>query len=162
MAERRKARAAERDPVTQPVHAKVEASSASRANPFPWLRRKEAPPPAYFVRLSAHGEPAKEDPIPLNGREITFGTDPTQATIVLDHDSLSALHARLRRSEDHVFTLLDQNSVAGTWVNYDLIPKEGHVLRHGDVVHFGKLFYRFVLAKPPSVSKPSIQPIETR
>lgn len=160
LAERRKARAAQFDPVTQPVHSKADATGPTRANPFPWLRRRDAPPPAYFVRLTADGNPAKGDPIPLSGREITFGTDPTQATVVLDHPSLSHLHARLRHAEDDTFTLLDQNSVAGTWVNYELIPQEGCVLKHGDIIHFGQLTYRFVLAKSPTVPKPTITPIK--
>jgi hypothetical protein len=159
LSERRKARSAQLDPVTQPVHGKVESPSATRANPFPWLRRKEAPPPAYFVRLTADGKPAKDDPIPLNGREITFGSDPTQATVVLDHPSLSDLHARLHRAENNEFTLLDQNSTAGTWVNYEISPQEGVILKHGDMIHFGKLTYRFVLAKPPALPKPTITPI---
>jgi hypothetical protein len=161
LAERRKAQAAQNDPVTQPVHAKLDVSTASvsRANPFPWLRRSEAPPPAYFVRLTADGTPSKGDPIALNGREITFGTDPTQATVVLDHPSLSLLHARLRHAEDGSYTLLDQNSTAGTWVNYDVIPQEGRVLKHGDMINFGHLMYRFVLAKPPATSKPTITPL---
>jgi pSer/pThr/pTyr-binding forkhead associated (FHA) protein len=56
---------------------------------------------------------------------------------------------------------MDQNSVAGTWVNYDPITKEGRVLKHGDVVNFGHLTYRFVLAKPPSATKPIITPLKT-
>lgn len=158
LAERRKARAAQIDPLTQPVPGSAEAPSAPRTNPFPWLRRKTPPPPAYFVKLMEDGSPGKGDPVPLSGPEITFGTDPTQATHVLDHPSLAALHARLHHDENGNFTLLDQNSVAGTWVNFDPIPPDGRLLRHGDVVHFGQLTYRFVLAKPPAIPKPTITP----
>ncbi len=160
LAERRKARAAQLDPVTQPL-ASAQTSAAARAvpAPFPWLRRKAATPPAYFVKLTSDGAPAVGDPVPLTGREMTFGTDPTQATTVLDHPSLSGLHARLRHTEDNKFLLMDQNSVAGTWVNYDPITaKEGCLLKHGDVVNFGHLTYRFVLTKPPAASKPVITP----
>jgi len=94
----------------------------------------------------------------LLGHELTFGTDPTQATTVLDDPSLSALHSRLRHTEGNIFLLMDQNTVAGTWVNYDSITKEGCVLKHGDVVNFGHLTYRFVLTKPPAASKPTITP----
>ena len=162
IAERRKTRSAKTDPLTQPVPAKVEAATnAGRANPFPWLRRRDPPAPAYLARLDADGSPFAADPIALIGREITFGSDPTQATVVFDHPSLSLLHARLRREPDGSYTLLDQNSIAGTWVNYELVPREGQVLRHGDVIHFGNLTYRFVLAKPPAPRKPTITPIKT-
>lgn len=158
LAERRRLRAQKDDPVTQPVPVKVEPAASQRAAPFPWLRRKTSTPLAYFVRLTAEGQPSSGDPIGLSGQEITFGTDPTQAAHILDHASVSPLHARLRISEKGTFQLLDQNSVAGTWVNFEPLPKEGRMLKHGDVVHFGQLTYRFVLSKPPATIKPTITP----
>ncbi len=150
------------DPVTQPVSvAAVEPRNAPapRANPFPWLRRKPPAPPAYFAKLTADRSPAPGDPIPLYGRELTFGTDPTQATNVLDHPSVSGLHARLRQDDDDQYTLADQNSTAGTWLNYEPVPSTGRTLRHGDVVNFGQLTYRFVLTKPPKTPKPVVTPL---
>ncbi|PWH12110.1 MAG: hypothetical protein DDG60_15020 [Anaerolineae bacterium] len=159
LAERRRIRALHLDPVTQPVF--TGEPSASRSNPFPWLKRKTAAPIAYFVKLTLDGQPAAGDPIPLTGRELTFGTDPTQATNVLDHPSLSPLHARLRQDENGNFILQDQNSVAGTWVNYELAPKDGWTLRHGDVIHFGELTYRFIFTKPPAAKKPIVTSLTT-
>jgi len=100
------------------------------------------------------------DPIPLPLGETTFGQDPTQASHLFGDASISALHARLRHSSDGQFTLFDQNSVAGTWVNYQPAPAEGHLLRHGDVVHFGSLTYRFVASKPPVTPKPTLTPLK--
>ncbi len=157
LAERRRARNRNLDPVTQPIHTSAEPKKdAPRANPFPWLRRKAPPPPAYFVPLTPDGLPARGDPIPLTGREMTFGTDPTQATNVLDHLSVSPLHARLRLTDEGAFLFMDQNSIAGTWVNYESISNEGRFLKHGDMVNFGQFMYRFVLGKPPAASKPTI------
>jgi len=158
LAERRKARARETDPVTQPVAATIEPPSQQRPNPFPWIRRKSIAPPAYFVKLTADGQPLPGDPVPLSHREISFGTDPTQATHILDHPSVSPLHARLRMDETGTFHLVDQNSVAGTWVNFEPISKDGSVLKHGDMVHFGQFTYRFVLSKAPAILKPTITP----
>jgi len=158
LAERRRARAMRFDPLTQPVKVETDKAS-SRANPFPWLRRKAPPPTAYFVKLTLDGQPASGDPVPLTGRELTFGTDPTQATNVFDHPSLSPLHARLRQDENGNFIIIDQNSVAGTWVNYEPAPKDGCTLRHGDVIHFGQLTYRFIFTKPPAPHKPVITPL---
>lgn len=160
LAERRRARARRFDPLTQPVKAETEKTGA-RSNPFPWLKRKSPPPTAYFVRLTMDGQPASGDPIPLTGRELTFGTDPTQATNVFDHPSLSPLHARLRQDEHGNFILLDQNSIAGTWVNYEPAPKDGFTLKHGDVIHFGQLTYRFIFTKPPAPQKPVVTPFAT-
>ena len=139
LAERRRERARNTDPVTQPVPVIIEPQGQPRANPFPWLRRKNITPVAYFVKLTADGQPSSGDPIALNNREMTFGADPTQATIVLDHPSISPLHARLRMNETGNFQLVDQNSVAGTWVNFELISRDGRILKHGDMVHFGQL-----------------------
>ena len=158
LAERRRAQARKNDPVTQPVVAGIEAPHTARSAPFPWLRRKGVTPTAYFVKLTAEGQPSSGDPIGLTGHEMTFGTDPTQASQLLDDPSISALHARLRMQESGGFQLIDQNSIAGTWVNFEAIPKEGQNLKHGDVVHFGQLTYRFVLSKPPSTIKPTITP----
>ena len=164
LAERRKAFAAKHDPVTQPVTVVVEKGAAAGANPFPWLKRKESTAPASLERLNPDGSAGSGEPIALHGLEITFGSDPTQATIVLDHPSISLLHARLLRSVDDasVYTLLDQKSVAGTWVNYDQITPAGRALAHGDVIQFGSLSFCFELAKPPKAIKPTVTPISEK
>ena len=158
LAEQRKARLRNIDPVTQPVIVTFEQPGVQRPNPFPWLRRKATSPAAYFVKLTVDGQPLSGDPIPLNNREMIFGTDPTQATNILDHPSISPLHARLRMNESGSFQLVDNNSVAGTWVNYEPISRDGCLLKHGDMVHFGQFTYRFVLSKPPISRKPTITP----
>lgn len=159
-AERRKAQQRKMDPVTQPLEAHIEPPSKPAQASFPWMRRKAAPPQAYLVKLTPDRQPAPGDPISLSAVEMTIGTDPTQSTHVLGDASISPLHARLRRDEQGNFLLLDQNSIAGTWVNHQLILPEGHLLNHGDVVNFGKLTYRFVSGKPPVAKKPKITSIK--
>jgi hypothetical protein len=161
IAERRSIRARQLDPVTQPVKAANEPPSSPKAskNPFPWLRRKAPPPPAYLVRLTSDLQPSPgSDPIALSAPEMTFGADPTQATNVLGDACIAPLHARIVRNGKE-FLLSDNNSVAGTWLNYESIPQEGRILAHGDVVNFGKLTYRFVLGKPPKPQKPTLTPL---
>ncbi len=87
---------------------------------------------------------------------MIFGTDPVQCTQIMDDPSISSVHARLRQIDDGGFLLLDNSSIAGTWVNYEPVPREGHRLRHGDMVHFGQLMYRFMLTVPPTASTPKI------
>jgi hypothetical protein len=151
------------DPVTQPVKIQqAEPPSKKKQAARPLWRRGERErvqdAPAYLTRLRADGEPLTGNPIPLSEQETTFGTDPVQATLVLDHPSVADLHARLKRTEGGDFLLSDNNSVGGTWVNYDSIPKSGRVLKHGDVVHFGQLMYRFTLKNPPAEIEPKITP----
>lgn len=159
--QRRAARRAFEDPLTQPVPIAIEPSTAPKDKsrlPRPRSRLQVTEAPAWLIRLSGEGEPATGNPIPLAEKEVTFGTDPVQATFVLDDPSISPLHARLKQTDDGSFLLYDVNSVAGTWVNYEPIPPTGRRLSHGDVVHFGQLMYRFQLRVPPSTSKPKILP----
>jgi pSer/pThr/pTyr-binding forkhead associated (FHA) protein len=78
----------------------------------------------------------------------TFGSDPLEAKHVLDDATVSPLHARLdvRRG---TFTLADLGSSSGTWVNGERLSAP-RILRHGDVIRFGRLSFQFLLRKPPT------------
>jgi hypothetical protein len=165
----REAKRTYEDPLTQPIQTvqEIPAPVVSEEKP----KRKSKPrskktvttskskpisAPASFIRLTSDGQPATANPIQLLEKEITIGTDPVQSSHVLDDPSLSPLHARLRQTDDGGYLLFDNNTIAGTWVNYELIPREGYHLSHGDVVHFGRLIYRFTLRTPPTASRPKI------
>jgi len=165
--ERQEARRRKTDPVTQPVPIQQAEPPSKRkgfrkgkqASHLPWMRVDRLQnAPAHFIQLGNNGEPLTGHPIPLIEKEITFGTDPIQSAYVLDHPSVAALHARLKQTDKGDFLLTDNGTVAGTWVNYEPIPKEGRILNHGDVVNFGQLTYRFALRKPPTDSEPKIIP----
>lgn len=155
------------DPVTQPVTVLTEppAPAIKRSKTLPrrgsWLQPVPRAPrlpeaPAYLYRLTNGGEPASILPIPLVEKELTLGTDPVQCTRVLDDPSISPLHARIKQTPDGGFMLYDHGSVAGTWVNYDPVTREGYRLAHGDRIHFGQLLYRFELNQPEAVPEPQI------
>ncbi len=162
-------RRAEADPLTQTIQqvgGKEEPAPLALA-PKPKKRRspskktesasksgKEAM--ASFVRINPDGQFAAVAPIPLAEQEIVFGTDPVQCGQILDDLSISSVHARLRLTDDQGYLLQDNNSIAGTWVNYEPVPREGHRLVHGDMVHFGQLMYRFMLKVPTAISPPKI------
>jgi predicted component of type VI protein secretion system len=81
----------------------------------------------------------------------------------LSDSSVDAIHARLVHQEEGTFFLFDENSTAGTWINYSLIPKEGAQLQHGDLIHIGKETFRISIRKPTMVRKPVITMLdETR
>jgi hypothetical protein len=162
---RRETRKRFEDPLTQPVVAltepSVSATKKSKTEPrrVGWLQAKPnrvAEAPAYLIRLTNGGEPASVSPIPVAETDMTFGTDPVQSIRVLDDLSISPLHARIKQTEDGDFMIYDHGSVAGTWVNYEPVPREGRRLAHGDRIHFGQLFYRFDLNRPPAVSEPKV------
>jgi hypothetical protein len=161
---RKKARKAKEDPLTQPVPALTEppvsATKRARSQPrFNWmgLRQNRLPPaPAYLIRLTNGGEPASGTPIPVSEKDMTFGTDPVQSMHVLDDPSISPLHARIKQNSEGSFVIIDQGSVAGTWVNYEQVTREGVRLKHGDRIHFGQMQYRFDLNQPPAESEPKV------
>jgi pSer/pThr/pTyr-binding forkhead associated (FHA) protein len=88
-------------------------------------------------------EGSKPLPISIAADEITFGSDQDLATIVIQDDSVQGLHARLQCMENGIYLLSDQGSIAGTWVNYAQVPTEGQEIRHGDLIHLGRVGYRF-------------------
>ncbi|HET9908069.1 MAG TPA: FHA domain-containing protein [Anaerolineales bacterium] len=164
---RRETRKQFEDPLTQPVVALTEppisATKKTKTEPRSlrsgWLQPKPArvaEAPAYLIRLTNGGEPASVSPIPVQEKDMTFGTDPVQSKRVLDDASISPLHARIRQIDDGTFIIYDHGSVAGTWVNYEPVMRDGRRLTHGDRIHFGQLVYRFDLSRPPAASEPKV------
>lgn len=159
-------RRAKEDPLTQPVPALTEppvsATKKVKSQPrFNWMgswKSRLPPAPAYLVRLTNGGEPASSAPIPVLEKDMTFGTDPVQSLHVLDDPSISPLHARIKQTGDGVFMIMDHGSVAGTWVNFEAVTREGVRLKHGDRIHFGRMQYRFDLNQPAAESEPRVIP----
>jgi hypothetical protein len=145
------------DPLTQPISiASVEPPTGKKKTPRRGKTDKvTTDAAAWLIRLNPDGKPASVTAIPISTSGITIGTDPVQATYILDESSISSLHARIQLT-DAGYVIFDQNSVAGTWVNYEPATREGHPLKHGDRVHFGHLLYRFELKDPPAIPEPVI------
>jgi len=144
-------RGSRRDPLTQ----SVQAGGKKRALRLPWSRPAK-PSEAYLVRLKDDGTPITAPSIPITTPEITFGSDPIQATRILDDPSVSPLHARLKQ-EHGEYILSDEKSTSGTWINYEEVTTPRR-LQHGDVIHIGRLSYRFMLRKPPERPAPQVIP----
>jgi len=139
----RQRRAEASDPVTQPVPVRTETGSnrfSNWVNRLSWpQRRSSTEAPAYLSPLDTISADEPLNRIPLTASEITIGRDPTQATYAMDDPSISDLHARLRKTENGYFIIQDEGSLAGTWVNYDLVTPEGTKLQHGDIIHLGRV-----------------------
>jgi hypothetical protein len=150
------------DPVTQPIKPKKEdrLKSGSRwLKRFPWPKRNTSPTVlAYLVPLSNSGEPDENAPIAITLADVSFGADPLQATQLIDERSVAPLHAHLLMKEDGEFRLFDEGTIAGTWINYSPISKDGARLEHGDLIHIGRAGFRFMIREPKRVRKPVIIP----
>ena len=159
---RRKTREVQRDPLTQPVPVIAEPPTS----PHERVRRKKeaaatartriVEAAATLVNLGPDGQPTTRNPIPLIEKETVLGTDPVQCNQVLDDPSIGPVHARVRQTAEGEFVLSDNGSVAGTWINYEPVSREGRRLESGDMVHFGQLIYRFQLRTPPPVPQPTV------
>jgi hypothetical protein len=126
------------------------------------LQRRSKLSSAYLEPLPHLGQMPDGRTLQLPSKEIRFGSDATRCAYVLEDGSVEALHAILFRNDD-TFTIQDQGSVAGTWVNYEMLfGEDERRLKHGDIIHFGQLAYRFQLRNPPERSGPRIVPDKSR
>lgn len=128
------------EPVTRPI---IPAPEPRRPRPArrPAPLREDPNAPAWLAPLAEDGRT-----VPVNRKEITLGSDPQQASVVLDCPSVSPLHCRLQALPDGTYWLSDCGSVAGTWVNYAPISSQGVRLEHGDLIQIGRMAYRFALS----------------
>jgi hypothetical protein len=150
---RRRSRPADRKSLVDPLTQPVEGVTGRHNLRLPW-KHPAKQPDAYLVRLKDDGQAVTAPPIPVTTPEMTFGSDPLQVTRILDDPSVSPLHARLRE-ENGEYILSNEKSTAGTWVNYECLTTPRR-LQHGDVLHIGRLAYRFMLRRPPERPAPQI------
>jgi hypothetical protein len=85
----------------------------------------------------------------LMGVDLLLGRDAALCTVHIDDPSVDGMHARLIRQVGGTYLLRDQGSVAGTWVNGEEVGADGRRLRHGDLIHLGRVGFRFRLANEP-------------
>ncbi|MCE1254298.1 MAG: FHA domain-containing protein [Anaerolineae bacterium] len=143
----------ERDPLTQPVRIHQERVSAAAPSPtVPRSLTTGLSAPARLLRLSENGHPLPASAILLNRREIVLGSDILQVTCLVEDPSVSPVHARLVYA-DGAFMIMDNQSVAGTWINYTPVSSLGVQLEHGDMIHIGRVAFRFELSVPPEQKK---------
>jgi len=82
----------------------------------------------------------------LTSDEVIVGKRADAVQFAINDPSVDAIHAKLVRLEDGRYRLLDNGSLYGTWVNYTPISQEGIILEDGDLIHFGKVGFRFSIS----------------
>lgn len=111
---------------------------------LPWLSKRPMNLKGHLLPLNEDGTPSGGTIIQLNGETIRIGSDDTSVDVVLSDRSVSKLHARIDRDEEGAFTLFDEHSLTGTWVNYSSVHDGGKVLAQDDIVNFGNVCFRYV------------------
>lgn len=104
--------------------------------------------PAFLSPLPENGSNPVTGNLQLAAKEIKLGSDASKVDFLIKDLSIETLHAIIYRQETSYF-ISDQDSLAGTWINYNRLSAGPHLLKHGDIIHFGSLAYRFLLNDPP-------------
>jgi hypothetical protein len=145
---------------TQPVSMNSEPPAVHQPR---WMNRLHWParqivtrPLASLVRITETDAEDTAPPIAITSTEVTFGSDPAEASIVLLDPSVEPLHARLTRQPDGSFWIKDCGSIAGTWVNFSPVSVEGSRLDHGDWIHLGLVKFQFQQKEREHLRKPVI------
>lgn len=142
-------RKARSDPLTQPVPIRpLPASSTAVKRPASGSARPSQPTPTVFAVLTPLGTSSEAPtviPYPMATEELTIGKNPTRVSLVIDDPSIEGFHARLVRQAEGRFRLYDAGTLSGTWVNYTPVSQEGINLEQGDIVHFGRVGFRFLI-----------------
>ncbi len=116
-------------------------SHSFRGNSPPWERTRQMHEPAQAVAwLVMRSGSRKGKGYPLDGSESLIGRDGQRCQIVLDHDSVSGQHAKIRM-EHNRFWLNDLASTNGTYHNKERIQRVR--LEDGDEIRFGSLKFKF-------------------
>lgn len=115
-----------------------------------------------FIRLTHENQISDESPISITQNMVTFGKDPALANCILLDPSIEPLHARLQHTPEDKYILADLGSVAGTWVNYAPISKQGTPIENGDLIHIGRMAFRFTINHAPPYRKPKIASLDNQ
>jgi hypothetical protein len=114
---------------------------------------------AVLIRLDDWLEEIPKEKLILpNQEETILGKDLKRVHLHLNDTAVSPIHARIRYQAPENYTIYDEGSISGTWLNYAPISGLGASLHHGDIVQFGRLTYRFKIAHPQSKPGLSILP----
>lgn len=100
---------------------------------------------AYLQGLDEDGKVDVRQVLPVTAEAISIGSQAEVNQIVLGEESVDAQHASLTRLDTGVFVLADLGSEAGTWLNYAPVSTEGSRVEEGDLVHIGRVAFRFSL-----------------
>jgi hypothetical protein len=175
LSERWRARAAYNDPVTQPLR-QIEEQLEQERNVFARFRRHlpdarrrrlqrpaaQREPFAYLTPISDEGMTEPESVIQITTPEITFGSDPSEAVVLLEDPAVAPLHSRLWRDDGGEFHIADQESVGGTWLNFAPVSKTGCEVEHGDLIHIANIGFRFSLERPTRPRQAVVQQSEEK
>jgi hypothetical protein len=121
-------------------------------NRLHWPQRHELPNAvAYLIPLTESEDAASSVSIPIPFEEVSIGRDASLSTIRLDDTSVDPLHAWFKTSKDGKLLLVDNDTIAGTWINYAQVPGGGKTVEHDDLIHIGRAGFRIKYHEPKQI-----------
>jgi hypothetical protein len=109
----------------------------------PGRYRPAAEHAAVLALVSHDADSAAGYDIPLGERKFTIGSDRFLADVVLNVAGVEGRHTLIWHDVEGRYHASDATPGAGTLVNGQLAPSEGCLLRPGDEVQIGPVFYRY-------------------
>jgi len=107
-----------------------------------------APQLATVFLQAVDGAEGVPQVFPFAGYELLIGSDGEVCRLEVQDDSVEGQHTALRRQDDGSFVVADLGTEAGTWLNYAPVTKEGARVQPGDLIHVGRVAFRFQIEKP--------------
>jgi len=95
--------------------------------------------------MDKDNHPKDVKPIFIQQTTQLIGRDPQKCDIIIEDRSVEMIHAKIEFDPKQGFHLFDLGSVAGTWVNYAPVSQFGVFLENLDLIHIGRVAFRFTL-----------------
>lgn len=128
-----------------PPYLKNKTKKAENAQPAKPEPESSMPLKTFgsLIKLDRDNTPCAEKPLLLTNEISLIGKDPQMANLVLSDEALEPVHAEIHAFPDGRTRLTDFNTTAGTYVNFKAVDTKGIQIHHGDILHFGRLAFRF-------------------
>ncbi len=128
---------------------------------LPWIKHEPAleTASAYLVPLVGFDDPTLPALLQIKMNPVSLGSDAQRANLVIDDPSIESLHATIN-IVGATFMICDAGTIAGTWVNYEEVTSSGSPLHHMDIIHLGRIGFRFQLPEPGQLGKVIVSPLE--
>lgn len=128
-----------------PPYLKNKTKKAGNAQPAKPEPESSMPLKTFgsLIKLDRDNTPCAEKPLLLTNEISLIGKDPQMANLVLSDEALEPVHAEIHVFPDGRTRLTDFNTTAGTYVNFKAVDTKGVQIHHGDILHFGRLAFRF-------------------
>jgi hypothetical protein len=144
------------DPLTQPVivgGGDVVESNQKLMESQAIEEKKNTAEPPRLVWAGSQPAPQGLEVILLTQTEMLVGKDRKQCQVLLKLPSVERIHALINLSADGHVRIANRSQKKGTWVNFAPVSSAGAILHSGDLIHFGKVGFRYEIGNPSSPVK---------